>query len=338
VILSGGAGTRLWPLSTRVNPKQFIELFDEPLFAATLRRLRGLAGTAPVVVVTGDDHTEVVEQALSDDPVDWAAILIEPAGRNTGPAVIAAALASEPDEVLLVLPSDHLITDDEAFGAAVSRAVDHAMGGSLVAFGVEPTRAETGYGYIEKGSEVDGGFHIARFKEKPDADEAKRLVADGRHLWNSGMFVFTVRRLLEEAEKHVPAVVAAVRPAIPPDRRGKVRLGGGFADAPPISIDNAIMERTDDAMVVPLDAGWSDIGSWQSVWELAARNEEGNAIVGDVVALDVRDSYLRAGSRKLAIAGVEGLVVVETAEVVLIVPKEKAQMVRELADRAGPTD
>jgi len=336
VILSGGAGTRLWPLSTRVNPKPFIDLLDEPLFAATLRRLRGLADVAPVVVVTGDDHTEAVEQALADGPVDWAAILIEPAGRNTAPAVVAAALACEPDEVLLVLPSDHLISDDEAFGAAVTSAVDHAMGGSLVTFGVEPTRAETGYGYIEKGPEVDGGFHIARFKEKPDADEAKRLVADGRHLWNSGMFVFTVRRLLEEAEKHAPEVVAAVRPAIPADRRGKVRLGAEFADAPPISIDNAIMERTEDAVVVPLDAGWSDIGSWQSVWELAARNEEGNAMVGDVIALDVRGSYLRAGSRKLAIAGVEGLVVVETPEVVLIVPLEKAQMVRDLADRGGP--
>ncbi len=335
MILSGGAGTRLWPLSTRLSPKQFIHLLDEPLFAATLRRLRGLADSAPVVVITGDDHTEVVEQALADGQVDWAAILIEPAGRNTAPAVVAAALASEPDEVLLTLPSDHVISDDEAFRAAVTRAVDHAMGGSLVTFGVEPTRAETGYGYIEKGPEVDGGFHVARFKEKPDAGEAERLVADGRHLWNSGMFAFTVSRLLEEADRLVPEVVAAVSSAIPPNRRGKVRLGAEFADAPSISIDNAIMEKTEDAVVVPLDAGWSDIGSWQSVWELAARNEEGNAMVGDVVAIEVRDSYLRAGSRKLAIAGVEGLVVVETPEVVLIVPKEKAQMVRDLADRAN---
>jgi mannose-1-phosphate guanylyltransferase/mannose-6-phosphate isomerase len=338
VILSGGAGTRLWPLSTRVSPKQFIDLLEEPLFSATLRRLDGLAEAAPVIVVTGDDHTEVVEQALADGPVDWAAILIEPAGRNTAPAVVAAALASEPDEVLLVLPSDHLISDDEAFGAAVTRAVDHATGGSLVTFGIEPTRAETGYGYIEKGQEVDDGFRIARFKEKPGADEAKRLATDGRHLWNSGMFVFTASHFLEEAEKHAPQVVAAVRPALPPDRRGNVRLGAGFAEAPPISIDNAIMERTDDAVVVPLDAGWSDIGSWQSVWELSERNEEGNAMLGDVIALDVRGSYLRAGSRKLAIAGVEDLVVVETPEVVLIVPKEKAQMVRDLADRAGPAD
>ncbi|MGH8871271.1 MAG: mannose-1-phosphate guanylyltransferase [Acidimicrobiia bacterium] len=333
VILSGGAGTRLWPLSTRDSPKQFLDLLGEPQFEATLGRVRGLPGAGPVIVVTGGEHVGAVEAALANFSVDLAALLIEPSGRNTAPALVAAALVSGPDDVLLVLPSDHLIADSPAFGLAMAKAVDLALEGSLVTFGIEPSRPETGYGYIEKGHPVDGGFRVARFKEKPDADEAVRLLAGGDHLWNSGMFVFVAGRVLDEAVRLVPEIVDGVRGALPPGRTGKLWLEDGFSHVPSISIDHAIMERTERAVVIPLDAGWSDVGSWQSVWELSDRDDDGNAMIGDVLALDVADSYVRSGSRTIAIAGVEGLVVVETPEVVLIVPREKGEMVRDLAAR-----
>jgi mannose-1-phosphate guanylyltransferase/mannose-6-phosphate isomerase len=331
VILSGGAGTRLWPLSTRESPKQFLELLDEPLFEATLRRARAIPGVGPVTVVTGAEHVPAVEQALAATATPFASMLIEPSGRNTAPAVIAAALVSDPDDVLLVLPSDHLIADPDAFSVAVGAAVASARDGALVTFGIEPTRPETGYGYIEKGAAVDGGYRVVRFKEKPDAEEAERLLAEGAHLWNSGMFVFTVGRIIEEAERHVPEMVAGLKAALPSVTTGKIWIGEGFSAVASISVDHAIMEKTGDAVVIPLDAGWSDIGSWQAVWELSARDEAGNALIGDVRALDVTGCYVNSGSRTIAIAGVEGLVVVETPDVVLIVPREKAQMVRELA-------
>lgn len=335
VILSGGAGTRLWPLSTRQSPKQFLSLLEEPLFEATLRRMRGIPGAGPMIVVTGAEHVPAVDEAIAATEAEVTAVLVEPSGRNTAPAVVAAALVSHPEEVLVVLPSDHLIADDAAFAEAVTEAVELASKGDLVTFGIEPTRAETGYGYIEKGAVIEGGFRVARFKEKPDDEEAERLLARGGHLWNSGMFVFTVGRILEEARRHVPEVVEGVTGALPAQRSGKIRLGDGFSEVTSISVDHAVMENTGHAVVVPLDAGWSDIGSWQAVWALSSRDDAGNVLSGDVVALDVTGSYVRSGSRTIAIAGVDDLVVVETPEVVLIVPREKAQLVRDLAARAN---
>lgn len=334
VVLSGGAGTRLWPLSTSERPKQFLELLGEPLFEATLKRLQGLAGLGPPTVVTGRDQVPAVEKALADKDVEATAILIEPSGRNTAPAVVAAALISGPDDVLMVLPSDHLIADVNAFGQAVTSAVELAESGALVTFGIEPNRPETGYGYIRKGGPVGIGFQVDRFKEKPDADEAERLVADRGHLWNSGMFVFVAGRVLDEALLQAPEIVVGVEAALPSARVGKIRLGEEFAGVPSISIDHAIMEKAKNAVVIPLDAGWSDIGSWQSVWEESEHDNAGNALIGDVLAIDVVDSYVRSGSRTIAVAGVADLVVVETPEVILIVPKEKSQMVRDLAARS----
>ena len=336
MILSGGAGTRLWPLSTPSNPKQFISLFEEPLFEATLRRLEHLPGVEPPVVVTGAEHVPNVEQALAATGAESSLILVEPVGRNTAPAVVAAAMASDPGDVLMVLPSDHLIADETAFAAAVEAAVDLSLTGALVTFGIQPTRPETGYGYIEKGPPLDGGFEVARFTEKPDVEEAERLVADGRHLWNSGMFVFTAARILEEARRHVPGMVELVAACLPPGRDGRGELGEGFADVDSISIDHAVMERTTRAAVIPLDAGWSDVGSWQTVWELADRDSAENVLIGDVLAVDVAGSYVRAGTRTVAIAGVEDLIVVETPEAVLIVPRDRSQLVRDLA--AAPVD
>jgi mannose-1-phosphate guanylyltransferase/mannose-6-phosphate isomerase len=330
VILSGGSGTRLWPLSTRDRPKQFIELVGAPLFDATVDRVADVAGQERMVVVTGSDQVAMVEEALAARAIE-ATLLVEPAGRNTAPAVIAAALVSEPDDLLLVMPSDHLITDIPAFVTAVGHASGMAAKGSMVTFGIEPSRPETGYGYIEKGATDGPAFRVTRFKEKPDAEEAERLVSDGRHLWNSGMFVFSAEALLAEAKRQVPDILEGVESSLPPAREGTIELGAGFASIRSISIDHAILENARDVWVVPLDAGWSDIGSWHSVWELATKDSEGNAIIGDVLAVDVSGSYVRSASRRVAIAGVEDLVVVETPEVVLIVGKDRSQLVRDLA-------
>ncbi len=246
MILSGGAGTRLWPLSTRESPKQFLELLGEPLFEATLDRLDGLAGVSKPTVVAGRDQLAVVEKGLANKQIEATAIVVEPAGRNTAPAVVTAALLSAPDDVLVILPSDHVIADRVAFAEAVSSAVEHARDGALVTFGIEPTRAETGYGYIKKGEPVGDGFRVERFKEKPGADEAKELVADGGHLWNSGMFVFTARSILEETATHAPDVLEGVKAALPVDRTGRIELGETFAQVPSISIDHAVMEKADN--------------------------------------------------------------------------------------------
>ncbi|HEU4915325.1 MAG TPA: mannose-1-phosphate guanylyltransferase [Acidimicrobiia bacterium] len=330
VILSGGSGTRLWPVSTRERPKQFIDLVGTPLFEATLDRAGRVADDGRVLVVTGSDHVDAVEEALSDSDLA-ATVLVEPSGRNTAPAIIAAALSADPADVLLVMPSDHLITDTSAFVAAVGDAVAVGAGGSLVTFGVVPTRPETGYGYIEKGDPFGPAFRVTRFKEKPDPDEATRLVADGRHLWNSGMFLFRASALLEEAERLAPDILETVRASVSDPVQGRVTLGARFITARSISIDHAILESAKDVAVVPLHAGWSDIGSWQSVSEIGEQDEAGNILIGDVVALDVKGSYVRSSSRIIAIAGVDGLVVVETPDVVLIIPKDQSQLVRDLA-------
>jgi mannose-1-phosphate guanylyltransferase/mannose-6-phosphate isomerase len=334
VILSGGSGTRLWPLSTRERPKQFLDLVGKPLFDATLDRVQRVAEGQSAIIVTGGDQVASVEAALAGTNID-ATLLIEPTGRNTAPAVIAAALVSDPADILLVMPSDHLIADITAFVAAVEKAVALADEGSLVTFGIEPTRPETGYGYMETGDPVDEGFRVARFKEKPDADEAARLASDGRHLWNSGMFVFAVSSLLAEADRQVPDIVQGVKASLPPGRGDRVTIGDEFSAVRSISIDHAVVEGAEEVAMVPLDAGWSDIGSWQSVWELGDHDMAGNTLIGDVVAVDVLDSYVRAGSRTVAVAGLRDLVVVETPDVVLIVPREQSQLVRDLATGSG---
>lgn len=335
VVLSGGAGTRLWPLSTKERPKQFLPLLGEPLLAATVDRLQGLAGLGSAIVITGRPHLPLVEEVLSGSRVPVGTTLVEPAGRNTGPAVLAAALVSDPETTLVVLPSDHHIRDVAGFRRAVEDAVALAGDGLLVTFGVPPTRPETGYGYLEVGAPVGGGFRVARFKEKPGSSEAMVMAADGRHLWNSGMFVFKAGTILAEAGKHSPRLLAAVEPAVPGRVDRVTMLGDGFAEAPSISIDHAVMERTEQAAVIPIDVGWSDIGSWQSLWEVSPRDEQGNVVVGDVIHHRVTNSYLLSTTRRLAVAGIDGLTVVETPEAVLVVPLHRSQLVRGLADEAG---
>jgi mannose-1-phosphate guanylyltransferase / mannose-6-phosphate isomerase len=335
VLLSGGSGTRLWPLSRTRVPKQLQRLTgDDSMIQATARRLAGAPDVgAPVVVCNTRDEAEIVRQ-LTEIGRPPALVLCETEGRNTAPAVLAAALSLAPDDVMLVLPADHVITDEGAFRQAVVVAVEAALAGELVTFGIVADRPETGYGYIEVGESAGPVHRVSRFVEKPAAATAERYLASGRHLWNSGMFVFRVRVLVEEMRRHAPEVVGAVEPAVEAAGTGPVRtLGGSFLQSPAISVDYAVMERTDRAVVIPLDAGWSDVGSWASLWEIADRDTQGNAVLGDVVLEGVTGSYVRAGDRLVAVVGLEGVVVVDTGDAVLVAARDRAQDVKQLVER-----
>ena len=335
--LSGGSGTRLWPLSREAYPKQFLALAgDDTMVQATWRRVAPLAGAAPIVVAN-EDHRFLVAEQLRQAGAPRAAILLEPAGRNTAPAIAAAALqatADGADPLLLVLPSDHVVTDEAAFHAAVREAIPAAAGGALVTFGIVPGAPETGFGYIQAEA-GDGVRAVRRFVEKPDAATAARYLSEGGYYWNSGMFLFRASRFLAELGRHAPAMLAAVRAACD----GAVRDGdfirldkAAFEACPADSIDYAVMEKTDRAMVLPVDIGWNDVGSWSALWEVSAQDGDGNAHHGDVIAVDSRNSYAWA-RRLVALVGVDDLVVVETDDAVLVAHKDKVQQVKEVVAR-----
>ncbi len=338
VILSGGAGTRLWPLSTEAKPKQFLELVGEPLMDQALRRLSHVPGVAGPVIVTGTDHVGLVVAASSRAGVEPHLTIVEPEGRNTGPAVVAAALASDPNDVLVVLPADHLIEDRDGFGRLVEQSSSLAFDGMLVTFGIVPTRAEVGYGYIEVGEELSVGHRVSKFTEKPDLETAEVFVAGGRHLWNSGIFMFRADVLVDEARAVAPTLSEAVESAMQRPTDGVLRLDARFASAQSISLDHAVMEKTEKAAVVPADIGWSDLGSWESVWEAAEKDASGNAVMGDVVTIGVSGSLVRAEGRRVALAGVNDVIVVETDHAILVVGKQASQEVRELAALDRPVE
>ena len=337
VLLSGGSGTRLWPLSREAYPKQFLALAgDDTMVQATWRRVAPLAGAAPIVVAN-EDHRFLVAEQLRQAGAPRAAILLEPAGRNTAPAIAAAALqatADGADPLLLVLPSDHVVTDEAAFHAAVREAIPAAAGGALVTFGIVPGAPETGFGYIQAEA-GDGVRAVRRFVEKPDAATAARYLSEGGYYWNSGMFLFRASRFLAELGRHAPAMLAAVRAACD----GAVRDGdfirldkAAFEACPADSIDYAVMEKTDRAMVLPVDIGWNDVGSWSALWEVSEQDADGKAHHGDVIAVDSRNSYAWA-RRLVALVGVDDLVVVETDDAVLVAHKDKVQQVKEVVAR-----
>lgn len=343
VILSGGSGTRLWPLSQPGRPKQLLPLVtDRSLLQDTLKRTQGLGerAGAPIVICSETHGSQVAEQ-LRELEVAARAIVLEPAGRNTAPAVAIAALlavaesSASDDPLLLVLPADHVILDEPAFQAAVAQGLAAAAAGKLVTFGIVPTRAETGYGYIRRGADHGGWSDVAAFVEKPDAQTAGAYVTSGEYLWNSGMFLFGARVYLDELGRHAADMLPACRAALEAaaEDAGFLRLGAAFLDCPSESIDYAVMEHTGAAAVVPLDAGWSDVGSWAALHEVLEKDAAGNVLRGDVTADDCRNCYVAATSRRVAVIGLEDCIVVETNDQVLVISQSRAQAVKALAER-----
>ena len=354
VILCGGTGTRLWPLSRATYPKQYWPLAgggEETLLQQTQLRLRGLEGLAPPLLICNEDHRFIVAEQMRQIGVDPGAIVLEPMGRNTAPAVAVAALratAGGEDPLLLVLAADHVIREAERFRATVEAGRAAAVAGQLVTFGIVPTAPETGYGYIEAaeslgeaGRSIGLPVPIQRFVEKPDRSTAEGFLASGRFTWNSGMFLFRASAILAELERHAPQVVSACRNALELEATDLdfLRLEReAFAHCPNVAIDVAVMEKTDRGSVLPLDAGWSDVGSWSALWETADQDADGNVLRGRVISEDSRNCYLRSEHRLVVGLGVENLVVVETDDVVLVAQRERAQDVKTivgLLEQAG---
>jgi mannose-1-phosphate guanylyltransferase len=320
-------------------PKQFLSLLhDETMLQRTLLRLDGLQHAEPMVICNHDHRFIVAEQARQIG-LEKLSIILEPFGRNTAPAIAVAALHAlslQDDPILLILSADHEITDEGAFCDSVTRARALAEDGKLVTFGIVPTQAATGYGYIRRGEVDSEGFRVEKFVEKPDAKTASAYLDSGDYYWNSGMFMFSARRYLEELEKHNPEMVAVCRQATAgmTDDIGFLRLNEeAFARCESDSIDYALMEKTDLACVVPMDAGWSDIGSWSSLWEQNAKDAAGNTTHGDVMTTDTEGSFVHAESRLVATVGVSDLVIVETKDAVLVADKNRAQEVKQIVDR-----
>lgn len=331
VVLCGGSGTRLWPLSTPDRPKQFLPLFgDSTLFELTLRRLP--ASVLDPIVVTGETHLEHVHQGLKRVGLSPRAILLEPEPRNTAPAVVAAAVVADPDDILALLPSDHLISDIEAFSAALSQASAAAESGSIAALGVTPDSPVTGYGYIRSGRSERQPFPVVEFVEKPSREIAQTLIDQGC-VWNSGMFVMRASTALDEARLLAPDMVDAVSGSVGSSGQGVIWIGAGFLNSPYISFDHAVMEKTERGVVVELDAGWSDVGSFLTLWENSAKDRGGNVTRGDVALEDVSGSLVFSSTKPVAVAGVDKIVVIETEDGVLVVPREHTQPVMALVER-----
>ena len=337
VILSGGSGTRLWPLSRPERPKQLLPLAAErTMLEMTAARVadRGRFG-APLVIAGAAHETEVAAQLGAAGAGD-ARMILEPAGRNTAPAIALAALAADSDTLLLVLPSDHLIADEAAFQAAIDAAAPAAAEGRLVCFGLRPTTPETGYGYIEGGAEVGPGVHDAlRFVEKPDAETAQAYLDSGRFLWNGGIFLFRAGAMLDALGRYVPLVLDAARRAWNGGRWDGSNFhphAGSWSAAPSIAIDVAVMERSDKVAVVPVSMGWSDVGSWDALYEVADKDGARNSLRGEVDAIDASGLLVRAQGIHISCVGVQDLIVVATGDHVLVMPRGSSQRVREAVD------
>ena len=343
VILSGGSGTRLWPMSRTFYPKQLLPLVgDKSLLQEAALRVAALPGFAAPLVIANEEHRFIIAEQLREIEIASQGLILEPVGRNTAPAACVAAMwlaEAEPDALMLLMPSDHRIEDRSAFIAAVERAADAARVGYLATFGIAPERAETGYGYIERGAaltEANGAFAVARFVEKPDAATAERYVAAGDHFWNSGIFLFPASLYLSELKRLRPDIVAACRLALKGARRDDdfTRLDKeAFVDSPSDSIDYAVMEHTERAAVVTVRMGWSDLGSWDALWSLADKDGAGNTLIGNVIAEDAKNSYLRSESGLVAALGIEDMIIVATDDAVMIAPRDRAQDVRQLVTR-----
>lgn len=336
VILSGGSGTRLWPMSRPEKPKQMLALTaDETMLQLTAARAHGDAFAAPIVVANAA-HADAVEEQLSAIGAMPSALILEPAGRNTAPAIALAALSAGGDQAMLVMPSDHVIADREAFHAAIRAALPLVEQGWLVTFGITPDAPETGYGYIKVGEEIATGVHrVARFVEKPKRDVAEAMIASGDHVWNGGIFLFRADAYLSALEQFAPDIVRSVRSACEGARREGVRVypdADAFAASPSDSIDYAVMEKAGRVAVVPVTMGWSDVGSWDALHAISHRDDGGNVVAGEVVMLDSRNCLARSDGVRVAMVGVEDLIVVASGNDVLILPRGRSQDVKLLLE------
>lgn len=340
VLLCGGVGSRLWPVSREAYPKQFLPLVGElSMLQNTLARTSDLDCAEPIVLCN-EEHRFMVAEQLRQRKQEAGAILLEPEGRNTAPALALAALQalkSDAQALLLVLPADHIVKDVQAFCRAVEAGAAAAADGALTTFGIVPDAPETGYGYLRRGEEISTGlFALDRFVEKPDSATAQSYLDSGEYLWNSGMFLLRADRYLEELESHAPAIAAACRAAMETAAEDMDFLrpdSDAFIASPSDSIDYAVMEHTQRGVVVPLDCGWSDVGAWSTLWQVSEQDGDGNVVLGDVIAENCQGNYFRSESRLVAASGVSDLVVVETADAVLVADRATVQNVKDIVTR-----
>lgn len=341
VILSGGSGSRLWPLSRKLYPKQFISLRgDKSLFQSTLERIADLDNVENIVTVCNDEHRFMAAEQTRLSNIKNSAIILEPVGRNTAPAIAIAALhalKNQADAYLLVLPADHILGDKKEFSSSVNQAYQAAKD-NLVTFGVVPTRVETGFGYIKRGQEKvsENAYLVEEFVEKPDQNTAEAYIESGNYLWNSGMFLFRADMYLQEIKQHHPEIYQACVTAYEKGEKDLdfIRLDEkSFASAQDISIDYAVMEKTNKAAVVPLKSGWSDVGSWDALWESFERDTNDNAMHGDVVEEDCHGCFIHANHRLVTAVGIQNHVIVETADAVLVAPRARAQDVKNIVNK-----
>jgi mannose-1-phosphate guanylyltransferase/mannose-6-phosphate isomerase len=343
VILSGSSGTRLWPMSRTLYPRQLLPLLGRySLLQETVRRVAEREGFAPPLLVANEEHRFMIAEQLREIQVVPRSFLLEPVGRNTAPAACVAALVlteTETDPLMLIMPSDHRIGDVDALINAINRAAPVARAGALVTFGIAPERTETNFGYIRRGGELEaleGMFAVAEFVEKPDEKRAKGYIASGEYLWNSGIFLFPAKLYLDELERLQPEIIVGCRQALAKARRDPdfIRLDKeAFSACDGDSIDYAVMEHTSRAAVVPVNMGWSDVGSWDALWEISAKDAQRNSIKGNVVAENTRNCYLRSEGELVAVTGVEDLIVVATGDAVMVAPRNDSQEVRRLVGR-----
>ena len=336
IIMAGGSGTRLWPLSRAGHPKQFLPLYGEDtLLQATVKRLDNLNIQSSITICNEEHRFFVAEQLREINKL--GSIILEPEGKNTAPAIALASLASiEEDPLLLVLAADHVIQDKAAFTAAITNAVPIAESGKLVTFGIVPKEPHTGYGYIKIGDSLHEGYVVERFVEKPTLGLAKEYLDSGDFLWTSGMFLFKASRYLEELEKHRPEIYKACYASMDGVTADIDFLRvdrAAFHACPSESVDFAVMENTSDAVVIPMDAGWSDIGSWSSLWEVSEKDEKGNAHVGDVLLEDCSNSYIRSDDKLVSAIGLDNLVVISTKDVLLVAHKDSVQKIKIVAEQ-----
>ncbi|WP_434986238.1 mannose-1-phosphate guanylyltransferase/mannose-6-phosphate isomerase [Vreelandella zhaodongensis] len=349
VILSGGSGSRLWPVSREEYPKQFLNLHrdDQSLLQEAANRIKDLENAQPPLVICNETHRFLVAEQLHQIGIDDAQIILEPCGRNTAPAIAlaaAAALEVNADAKLLVMPADHVIKDEAAFIRAVKQGQSLASDGKLITFGITPQRAHTGYGYIKRGAATGQGFEVLAFVEKPDATRAAEYLASGNYLWNSGIFLFKALDYLKALRQHAPAMLDACERAyaLRSEDMDFTRIdGAAFAACPSDSIDYAIMEKASNVAVVPVNPGWSDIGAWDALHELKAVDDNNNATHGDVILHDTHSSLVHSESRLVAAVGVDNLIIVETGDAVLVVDRHKAQDTKKIVEAlqaAGRTE